>query len=135
MKTIYLATAYSDRTPFGKFIMWLRNRRVTKVTAKIMMKGYNVFSPITHSHYVATIGDLPPLDHEFWLKLDEWYVDRCDEIWVYNQPGWMESVGVNREMDWAWEQGKPVCLVDKEGNILEYFTSRADLYWKMKANY
>ena len=121
MRTIYLATAYSyrSRIPFvGRYMMWLRNRRVTKLAARIMEKGDNVFSPITHSHYIAVIGNLPALDHEFWLRLDKWYVDRCDLVYVFNQNGWQDSIGVQREIMWATKQRKSVYLVDGSGSIL-----------------
>ena len=135
---VYLATAYSHKGWLGiggKFMMWLRNRRVTLVAAKVMTRGYNCFSPITHSHIIATVGKLPALDHEFWLALDAWYVDRCDQVWVYNQPGWRESTGVNREMDWAWEQGKPVLLVDKDATVIDAFGSREHMELVMQDNY
>jgi len=121
MRTIYLATAYSytSKLPFvGKFMMWLRCRRVTKVAALLMARGENVFSPITHSHYVAVLGKLPKLSHTFWLRLDKWYVDRCDLIYVLNQDGWKDSVGVQREIRWGLEQDKMVYLVDRSGSVL-----------------
>jgi hypothetical protein len=132
MKTIYLATAYSyksflSKIPtnppskfdlIGRFMMWLRNKRVSKCAAFILKNGNNVFSPITHSHYIARTGKLPQLSHSFWLKLDKWYVDACDEVWVYNQKGWKESYGVKREIEWALEDNKSVYLVNKYGRVL-----------------
>ena len=111
--------------------MGIRNRKVTKVAAKILQAGYNVFSPITHSHYIAKIGKLPALDHEFWLNLDKWYVDRCDEVFVYDQYGWENSIGVNREMDWAWWSGKKVSLIHADGVPYVTFRSRTEMNeWK-----
>lgn len=130
MRTIYLATAYSytSKLPLvSKFMMWLRCRRVTKTTALIMTRGDNVFSPITHSHYVAVLGNLPALAHEFWLRLDKWYVDRCDLIYVLNQAGWEDSVGVQREIRWGLEQKKQVYLVDRSGSVIRSLQSYTDL--------
>ena len=121
MRTIYLATPYSYRSkiPFlGKLVMAWRNRVVTKTAARIMKRGENVFSPITHSHYIATIGNLPPLAHEFWLRLDKWYVDRADLIYVLNQKGWEDSIGVQREIGWGIEQEKQVYLIDRSGSVI-----------------
>lgn len=122
MRTIYLATAYSykSRIPFlSKFVMWWRCRVVTLTAAKIMARGDNVFSPITHSHYIATLGKLPQLSHEFWLRLDKWYVDRCDLIYVLNQDGWRDSIGVQREIQWGVIQNKNIYLIDRSGSILQ----------------
>ena len=127
---IYLATAYSCNSIFpfmAKKVMRKRTYKVTRVAAKILSDGYNVFSPITHSHAIAEAGGIPLMDHEFWLTLDKWYVDRCDEVWVYDQPGWIDSEGVNREMDWAFEQGKKVYLIDKYAVAYRRFMSRDEL--------
>jgi hypothetical protein len=118
MKTIYLATAYGKSGLWGKLVMWLRYYRVSKVAGYIIKAGHNVFSPITHSHTIAWICRLPHLDHELWLTLDKWYVDACDEVWVYNQKGWKESYGVKREIEWALEDNKSVYLVNKYGQVL-----------------
>lgn len=121
MKTIYLATPYSFKSKIpllGRLIMWCRCRTVTKVAAILMGEGHNVFSPITHSHHIARIGKLPQLDHEFWLRMDKWYVDRCDQVYVLNVVGWSKSVGVQREIEWAKEQNKSVYFINKKGLVI-----------------
>ena len=52
MKMIYLACAYSVPGILGKIIMRKRFKKITKLAARIMEKGINVFSPITHSHFL-----------------------------------------------------------------------------------
>jgi len=121
MKTVYLAVPYTYKGKynwFNKFVMWRRCRRVTKCAANILLQDLNVFSPITHSHYIAVIGGLPQLDHEFWLRLDKWYVDRCDYVAVLMIRGWKKSVGVRREIKWALEQGKIVVGINEDGEII-----------------
>lgn len=121
MRTIYLATPYSYRSKcslLNKLVMWWRNRVVSKTAARIMERGENVFSPITHSHYIAVVGKLPQLSHEFWLRLDKWYVDRCDLIYVLNQTGWEDSLGVQREIKWGLEQEKQIYLIDRSGSVV-----------------
>ena len=115
MKMIYLATPYSSDGILGSLLMVYRCRTVTRVAAILMGKGNNVFSPITHSHYIACAGNLPQLDSEFWLEMDKWYVDRCDEVNVLMVEGWRISKGVNREIHWALEQGKVVVGVNTHG--------------------
>jgi len=120
MKMIYLAGPYTLKTKFkllDKLIMWLRFRRLTFVAGCIMTNGVNVFSPITHSHSIATIAGLPQLEQDFWLELDKWYVERCDAVAVHDMRGWDKSVGVKREIRWAKEMGKEIVFVNKYGEI------------------
>ena len=128
---VYLATAYSYKTApgstrnlkwFALVMQWLRYRRVTKATAKLLMKGYNVFSPITHSHPIPKYIPARLDTHSMWLGLDFDWIDCCDEVWVYMQPGWDESHGVQQEILYAMETGKPVRYVDMDYNILTYDT-------------
>lgn len=139
MKTVYLASAYSYKSRFkliNKFVMWHRFRKVTKVVARLMEKDLIVFGPITHSHSVAVIGKLPPLDHSFWLSQDKFFVDACDETYVYTMDGWKESIGVKREIDWTFEQGKTLSLVDDDGEVYFKCEDRYGLgeYLSMQSN-
>jgi hypothetical protein len=122
MKMIYLATPYSHKGLLGRWVMWMRFRIVTRIAAKIMQKGYNVFSPITLTHPIARLGNIDQIDHEFWLKMDKWYVDRCDELWVVMLDGWKDSAGVKREIGWALWQGKGVFGLDIKGNVQTWIT-------------
>lgn len=116
----YLAVPYSCNKFPGRLLMWWRYRKVTKIAAHLMGRGFNVFSPITHSHAIATIGKLPALNHEFWLELDKWYVNRCAMMHVLMIDGWEKSKGVRREIRWALEQGKPVYGLDRFGNTVKW---------------
>ena len=141
MKTIYLACAYSIKTPLakvptnppgkwdfiGRIVMAWRCRKVTKVAAKLMARGHNVFSPITHSHHIARVGKLPHLSHDFWLRMDKWYVSRVDEVVVFNGRGYKTSTGVRREVEWALSDNIPVYLCDSQGNYLAQILSLGDL--------
>lgn len=137
MKSIYLATAYSynsngkyfklitklvNHFPFNminKLFLTLRYRKITKICAHIMAGNNIVFSPITHSHPVAMIGKLPALSHTFWLRQDKFWVDACDEVWVYKDLPYWTSYGVQREIEWALNARKPVRLVGKDGLCTE----------------
>jgi nucleoside 2-deoxyribosyltransferase len=110
MKTIYLACPYTHESPE---IMVYRYAEVTRVTAELMMDGYNVFSPITHSHPIA---DWMPhefqTDADFWLDRDLKFLDVCDELWVLCLGGWKESRGVAREILSATKQGKNIIYLE-----------------------
>ena len=111
---VYLATCYtygSGKGPIAKFVMWLRCKRVTKKTAELLTQGYNVFSPITHSHPLPKYIPDRLNTHSLWLGLDLQWIDCCDELWCFMQPGWKKSYGVQTEIEYAWKNGIPVKLV------------------------
>ena len=127
MKRAYLATSYTWKSRWGKapiigkmlsrFVEYVRYRRITKATAFLLKEtGWNIFSPITHSHALTACGIPERLNtHTFWLGLDFDWIDACDELWVYMQPGWMKSYGVQEEIKLALNKGMKVRYVHAEG--------------------
>lgn len=107
-KKIYLATPYSDPDPK---VRQVRFEAVNKVAARLMLEGNIVFSPISHTHPIALAGDLPK-GWEFWKKMDESFLEWCDELHIYCTDGWMESVGVCAEHNIAIELSKPVIFIE-----------------------
>ena len=62
--------------------------------------GFNVFSPITHSHPVAMfLGN--GLSHDFWLKQDFSYLDNWAEYLLIpiDVPAWKKSKGIAMEVE------------------------------------
>jgi hypothetical protein len=129
---VYLATAYSYKVvpgtplwkcwwkiPMAKLVQWWRFRRVTKATAYWLIRGYNVFSPITHSHPIPKYIPKRLDTHTTWLGLDFQWIDVCDELWVFTQPGWQDSHGVTEEIAYALETGKPIRYVDTHNRFVE----------------
>lgn len=127
MKKAYLATSYSYKTApkmlrnvslLAKFVQWWRFRRVTRMTALLMMKtGWNIYSPITHSHPIPKWIPKRLDTHSFWLNLDFDWIEACNEVWVYMQPGWDKSYGVGRELAFAKRREIPVRYVTMEGEF------------------
>ena len=129
-KRVYLATVFSWKTKPGKgrntsliakFMEWLRYRRVTKITAKLLevFPNYNFFSPITSSYPIAKFISPAKDTHDLWLKVDFDWIDVCDELWVYMQPGWEDSYGVQREIRYATQQGKKIRYISISGFIVD----------------
>ena len=102
---IYIASPYSHP---DVVIREQRFRAVCRAAAKLMSEGAIVFSPIAHSHPIATIGNCRPLDLEFWLRQDRAFMDTCDSMIVLMLPGWRESKGVQYEIEYMTKAGKPV---------------------------
>lgn len=88
-------------------------QQVTKKSAELIEKGYNVFSPITHSYPLHQLGLKG--DWEFWSKIDYQYLDWCDEVWVLiPKEGYqkvLQSTGVKGKIEYAQKLNKPVRLL------------------------
>lgn len=115
MKLIYLACPYSSP---DLLTMRERTLKATAKTAELMAKGYNVFSPLTHSDSVADFLD-PELrwSHDFWLSRDFQILSRCDEVHVLCLDGWNESYGVGEEIKKAQKLGIPLMFHRPDGVV------------------
>lgn len=94
----YLAVPYSHVDPE---VMEARYQHATLATAWLMRTlGYNVFSPITHSHPLHVIGGLRG-DWDFWRDVDIEYLSVSCRIVILALPGWDKSTGVTAEREIA----------------------------------
>lgn len=97
----------------------------TTATASILKSGkYNIFSPITHSHFLTGIapeGDNGEVDlslpgtWEFWKNIDYQFIDWADEVWVLvtddDFDAILDSTGVQAEIKYAFNKGMKVRYV------------------------
>jgi len=110
LKLIYLACPYTAPTLQE---MKARVAEATKAAAALMLDGYNVFSPLTHSDPIADVlGEDNRLNHSFWLLRDFQILERCDELHVLKLPGWDTSYGVKLEILKAHDCGIPVFYIE-----------------------
>lgn len=109
MKKIYLAIPYTG-------MQELSFKTANKVAAKLMKKGYLVYSPISHSHPIATQENLPKT-WEYWEDVDTEFLKWCDYLYVVTLDGWKEGVGVQAEIRIAKACGKQIVYyLPKEEN-------------------
>lgn len=112
----YLACPYSH---CDGGVRQARYEAATKAAAWLVTKfGYNVFSPITHSHPLATIGGLRS-DWKFWKRIDTEYLECSERIVVLTLPGWEESEGVTEEIEIMKRLRRQVIYM--EGTSMETF--------------
>lgn len=111
MAKIYLAVPYTWN-PEASF------KIANQVTAQLMEAGHVVFSPISHSHYVADFLD-PKLrtDSDWWMEQDLPFVEWCDEVYVLmiGETGdalIARSKGVQMELQHAKKIRKPIVYID-----------------------
>jgi len=72
-----------------------------------MLQGHIVFSPIAHSHPIATRCSLPG-KHDFWQEQNAAWLEWADELWVGMIEGWDQSVGIKWEVEKARLLGKRI---------------------------
>lgn len=92
---IYLASPYTN------YVWSIHGAAadIARITGRLILKRLNVFSPIVHSHYVSMASGIDPLDHSFWMKVDESFMHKSDALLVCQLSGWQESKGVNQELE------------------------------------
>ena len=100
----YLACPY---TSSSSLIRHMRYHWVNKAFAHLMeTKGWNVFSPITHSHPVHELGLAG--DWTFWKRIDTEYLSFSKRLVVLQLEGWDTSVGVQAEIKIAKRMKVPI---------------------------
>ena len=101
---VYLAVPYSDPDPE---VRRMRFELANEMAARLLEEGFNVLSPISHSHPISLyIGNSN--DGDFWCENSLAFLECCDEMRVYCLPGWRESRGIAREIEFAKSHGIPV---------------------------
>ena len=101
---IYLAISYTGNES--------KSFRIANLVAGALMRqGHIVFSPISHTHPIAKVCNLPK-DWEFWKSQDEAFIGWCDELHVAMLKGWQKSTGVTAEMKIAKQLKKPIKFIE-----------------------
>ena len=101
---IYLACPYSHPDPA---VREQRFDAVNKAAARLMADGRHVFSPISHTHPIALVGELP-LGWDYWQEYDRIMLAACSEVIVLILDGWQQSKGVQGEIAIARDMGLPI---------------------------
>jgi hypothetical protein len=104
----YLASPYS-RFPDGPEAAF---REVCRAAACLIRAGVRLYSPIAHTHPIATHGGIDPLDHSIWLPVDKPFMDAAAGLIVCKMPSWTASVGMAHEIEAFTEAGKPIVYME-----------------------
>lgn len=110
---VYLACPYSDPNPA---VRQERFEKVNKAAGCLMRNGLKVFSPISHTHPIASACDLP-LEWEYWEQFDRLFISISHRFYVLMLDGWKESKGIEEELK----------IADELGLQIEFI---ADGFWK-----
>ncbi len=101
---VYLAT------PYAKFPGGLHAAIVQAcmLTAQLIKKDINAYSPIAHTHPVALHGNLDPHDYSLWLPYDNLMLFKSNSLFVAEMTGWEESKGIKYEVEFFFKSRKPI---------------------------
>ncbi len=111
---IYLASPYTYSGPnpiVNKKKEYYRYKAIQAITAKLMNKGFVVFSPIVYGHNLAQDCKLPT-DWNYWRTILETMIPRYDELWVVKMDDWYKSKGVEAEIHIAENNRIPVVYIE-----------------------
>lgn len=108
-EVIYIACPYSSKHK------GTRTRRTFIATAwanYLMQKPESpiVFSPLTHFHPIAEVGDLPT-EWCYWERQDLFFLEKCTTLHVLCLPSWIKSRGVQAEIAAAKRFGKIIIYI------------------------
>jgi hypothetical protein len=106
---IYLATPYNHED-MDRVLQRVQN--VNSLAANLIAEGFNIYSPITHSHEILQASKKNkiklPRGWEYWKHHDREMIEKCDVMVVYAQEFWQHSEGVFEEKRIAQKLGIPV---------------------------
>jgi hypothetical protein len=105
---VYLGTPY---TKYQKGIECAFVDAAT-ITARLLLAGIKVYSPIVHCHPLSVHGKIDPLDYKIWLPFNEAMLIACDVLVVAHLEGWDRSYGVGEEIKFFEESRKPIFDLD-----------------------
>lgn len=109
-KPIYLASPYTHP---DEPVMEGRYREIVRIAAELFKDGKVFFCPIAQSHVLKEIAGLQGSWKEF-SKFDCAFIRNSSEVLVATMDGWLESVGVQAEIQFAKKVGIPVRYLDPE---------------------
>ena len=108
---VYLACPYSHSD------MAVRLQRFyasAHAAAELIRRGMFVYSPITMTHPIDLVlaEEGGSMGSDYWCDFDEAFMAICSEMIILTIPGWQESGGIKRELEFFRAEGKPVRFLD-----------------------
>ena len=118
MKTVYLGIPYSHT---DAYVRHCRFHAANRAAARLYEMGYNVLSPISHSHPISLYMQNSN-DSDFWTSVDDYWQRQCDELIILTLDGWRESVGLKKEINLALQFGQKVFFMDYDTMEISNFS-------------
>ena len=110
---IYLAAPYFKRKDKEATM-----RLINEETAKLLLAGFAVYSPLTIGHYA---GVEEPLiyskDDKHWADIEYQAMKGCTILFVMCLKGWKKSNGIEREIETAKHFSIPIVYIKVEEDV------------------
>lgn len=96
-------------SPYAKYPGGIEaaNEVACQAAGLLMGAGIPVFCPIAHSHSVSQFVDLPRT-HEFWLAVDQTFIDAAYGMIALHAESWEDSMGMSYEIREFVKARKPL---------------------------
>ena len=113
----YFAHPYTCKDNDGNYVPEGEdaNFRICNYRAgRLLARGYNIYSPISHTHPIhrACPVFLGNHEHDLWYNLDLDVIAKTDFTGIILGPGWKASKGCGVEKETFEDMGKPVLYYD-----------------------
>lgn len=116
----YLCTVYSSH-PVGLTEAY---KDACYIAAKLLEQDVKTYCPIAHGHSLNQYMDVDHKDHDFWMKVDKFYIDHCGALLVACMDNWENSRGIGEEIDYAHAKGMKVFYMDPK--TLKLYSGRRE---------
>lgn len=116
----YFAHPYTSKDKDGNYVSAAEeaNFRLACYRASALMEiGYNVYSPISHTHpiHLASPAFLSRHEHDMWYVLDNHFLANCNFKGIILAPLWETSKGCKAEKRWFEDNQR---VVEFYGDLL-----------------
>lgn len=97
-------------SPYSKYARGLEAAFAVacQASALFVEAAIPVYSSIAHTHPIAVIGGINPLDHTIWLPFDEPLMQAAKGLIVLMADGWQDSYGMKVEIAAFTVAAKPI---------------------------
>lgn len=105
-------------TPYSKFRDGLDSAYYCAKEASRNLQHYEIkhFCPIVSAHEICQTSGIGKLRHDFWMPVDQHFMDIAEGLLVVKLDGWDTSRGVSEEINIFASQGKQSYAIEP-GNL------------------
>lgn len=94
---------------------------VCEIAARFAREGVAVYSPIAHTHPIASAGNIDPYDHSIWLPFDKPMMVHAHGLIVAQLEGWSSSIGLQAEIAFFTSVKRRILYLDPADTELATF--------------